>query len=111
MPSSSVREPGAPGMTAASDIAAAPPVLFDIVFNRGIVRRALFVALIVGTVLNLIAQGDFLVDGERLNFWKIVLTYCVPYCVATYGGVTARLETYRRMRAGASLQPGTRLKP
>jgi hypothetical protein len=108
MPSSSAREPGAPGMTAAI---APAPLLFDIVFNRGIMRRALLVALIVGTLLNLIAQGDFLVEGEHLNFWKIALTYCVPYCVATYGGVTARLETYRRMRAGAPVQPDTRLQP
>ena len=99
MPSSSVREPGAPGMTAAVDPAAARPALLDIIFNRGIMRRSFYVALIVGTILNLIAQGDFLVEGRPLNFWKIALTFCVPYCVATYGAVTARLETYRRMRA------------
>ncbi|MGE5147778.1 MAG: nitrate/nitrite transporter NrtS [Candidatus Eiseniibacteriota bacterium] len=93
-----MREPGAPGMTAAFDPAAAQPALLDIVFNRGIVRRSFCIALIVGTVLNLIAQGDFLVDGLPLNFWKIAMTFCVPYCVATYGAVTARLETYRRLR-------------
>ena len=86
-------------MTAAPDVAAAQPPLLDIVFNRGIMRRSFYVALVVGTILNVIAQGDFLVDGLPLNFWKIALTYCVPYCVATYGAVTARLETYRRMRA------------
>jgi hypothetical protein len=96
MRSSSVRKPGAPGMTAA------PSALLDIVLNRGIIRRSLWIALIVGTILNLIAQGDVLVAGEPLNVWKIVLTYCVPYCVATYGAVTARLETYRRMRAATA---------
>jgi hypothetical protein len=105
MRSSSVREPGTPGMTAASDMATALPALLDIVFSRGIVRRSFWVALIVGTVLNLIAQGDFLVEGQPLNFWKIALTYCVPYCVATYGAVTARLETYRRMQAAARRRP------
>ena len=64
--------------------------------EKGIVRRAAIVALIVGTILNLIAQGDFMIDGQPLNFWKIALTYCVPYCVATYGAVTARLEAHRR---------------
>ena len=105
MRSSSVREPGAPGMTAASDIAAAAPALLDIIFNRGIVRRSFWIALVVGTILNLIAQGDFLVDGLPLNFWKIALTYCVPYCVATYGAVTARLETYRRLQAKLRSRP------
>ncbi|HVO13832.1 MAG TPA: nitrate/nitrite transporter NrtS [Alphaproteobacteria bacterium] len=86
-------------MTAAADIALAPPSLLDLIFSRGIVRRSLWVALIVGTILNLIAQGDVLIAGEHLNFWKILLTYCVPYAVSTYGAVTARLESYRRMRA------------
>ena len=61
-----------------------------IIFDKGIVRRSVIVALIVGTVLNLIAQGDFLIDGLALNWWKICLTYCVPYCVATYGACSAR---------------------
>jgi hypothetical protein len=87
-------------MTAASaDIGLAPPSLLDLVFSRGIVRRSFWVAVVVGTMLNLIAQGDFLVAGEHLNIWKILLTYCVPYGVSTYGAVTARLEAYRRMRA------------
>ena len=78
-----------------------PPPLSAIVFDRNIMRRSAIVALIVGTILNLIAQGDFMFDGQPLNIWKIALTYCVPYCVATYGAVTARLETYRRQAAAA----------
>ncbi|HUT51311.1 MAG TPA: nitrate/nitrite transporter NrtS [Alphaproteobacteria bacterium] len=78
------------------------PPLSAIIFNPGIVRRSLIVAIIVGTILNLIAQGDFLLDGQPLNFWKICLTYCVPYCVATYGAVSARLETYRKQAATAA---------
>ncbi len=72
------------------------PRLVDIVFERGIVRRATFTGLVVGTILNLIAQGDFLIRGEAITLWKIALTYCVPYCVATYGAVSARIEFYRR---------------
>lgn len=72
------------------------PPLRAIIFDKGIVRRSLIVAAIVGTILNLIAQGDFLFEGTALNYWKICLTYCVPYCVATYGACTARLETYRK---------------
>lgn len=77
------------------------PTLLAIIFDKGIVRRSVYVGAIVGTVLNLIAQGDFLVDGVALNWWKIVLTFCVPYCVATYGACTARLETYRRQEVAA----------
>lgn len=72
------------------------PSLLAIVFERGIVRRSLIIGLIVGTILNIINQGDALVTGAPLVAWKIVLTYCVPYCVSTYGAVTARLEMARR---------------
>ena len=72
------------------------PSLLAIVFDRGIVRRSLILAAIVGTILNLIHQGDAFVAGAHLVAWKIILTYCVPYCVATYGAVTARLDMIKR---------------
>jgi hypothetical protein len=53
------------------------------------------VALIVGTVLNLINQGDALFGGGHLNLIKIILTFAVPYCVATYGAVSYRMSRAR----------------
>jgi hypothetical protein len=60
--------------------------------SDGVPRRSLAVALIVGTVLNLINQGDVLFGGEHIDLTKIVLTYAVPYCVATYGAVSYRMS-------------------
>jgi hypothetical protein len=54
----------------------------------GVPRRALHAALIVGTILNLINQGDALIGVAPVNWLKVVLTYCVPYAVATYGAVS-----------------------
>lgn len=48
-------------------------------------QRSLFVALVVGTALNLINQGDVWLTGGELSYWKLGLTYLVPFCVATYG--------------------------
>lgn len=47
--------------------------------------------LIVGTILSAINYGDLLIQGVILPamYWKIPLTYCVPYCVSTYAGVGA----------------------
>ena len=59
-------------------------------------KRSFFLALIVGTVLNLINQGEILFGEGRLNLIKIFLTYAVPYCVATYGAVSYRLRVERR---------------
>ena len=57
--------------------------------SDGVPRRSFLVALIVGTILNLINQGDALVGQGHLNLTKIILTYAVPYCVA----VSYRLRT------------------
>jgi hypothetical protein len=56
------------------------------------------VALVVGTILNLINQGDTLVSGRPLDVVKLVLTYIVPYFVATYGAVSFRLQAAQHRR-------------
>jgi hypothetical protein len=63
--------------------------------SEGVPRRSLCVALIVGTILNLINQGDALLSGQRLDFTKLALTYVVPYIVSTYGAVSFRLHAVR----------------
>lgn len=63
--------------------------------SDGVPRRSMVVALIVGTVLNLINQGDVLFGGGGINFVKMALTFMVPYCVATYGAVSYRLNATR----------------
>jgi len=49
-------------------------------------RKALVVAAIVGTVLAVINQGDLLLAGQLSgrNLVKIVLTYAVPFCVSVF---------------------------
>jgi hypothetical protein len=67
--------------------------------SDGVPRRSFYVALVVGTVLNLINQGDALIGAGSIDWLKVVLTYCVPYAVCTYGAVTAQLA---RGRSGAT---------
>jgi hypothetical protein len=59
--------------------------------SQGVPKRSLAVAFVVGTLLNLINHGDALLGHSRLDFVKLVLTFTVPYCVATYGAVSYRL--------------------
>src|SRR5438132_14197968 len=70
--------------------------------SGGVPSRSFAVALIVGTILNLINQGDALLSGADLDFTKIILTFAVPYCVATYGAVSYRL---RAASAHSASQP------
>ncbi len=53
--------------------------------------RAIQVALIVGTILMVINQGDVLLSGHLtvLVACKIVLTYTVPFSVSTYSALAA----------------------
>lgn len=59
--------------------------------SDGVPLRALSVAFFVGTILNLINQGDALLTGAPLDFAKLTLTYVVPYVVSTHGAVAVRL--------------------
>ena len=57
--------------------------------HRPLVARSLVIALIVGTILTAINQGNVIFQGDASPAlaWKIPLTYAVPYCVATVGAL------------------------
>lgn len=71
-------------------------------FARHAVRRLLLLSLVVGSVLNLIAQGDLLVSGQGLNWWKILLTYVVPFAVASFGTYSALRHSQADLRLPAT---------
>jgi hypothetical protein len=62
-----------------------------IAFSRRVVMRGTKVALVVGTILVAINQGDVILDGSltAATAWKIPMTYIVPYVVSTYAAVSA----------------------
>ena len=60
--------------------------------SDGIPYRSGCVALLVGTILNVINQGDAIFSGRPINWIKVVLTYLVPYAVSTYGAVSYRMS-------------------
>ncbi|MGP1346337.1 MAG: nitrate/nitrite transporter NrtS [Phycisphaerales bacterium] len=55
-----------------------------LLFRRVTVVRALKLSAIIGTLLILINQGNMLLAGEIPPYWKIALTYLVPYGVSSY---------------------------
>ena len=58
-------------------------------FTSPSLRRSLVIAVVVGTILNLSNQGNSLLAGEPLVLWKLLLTYFVPFAVASYGSYAA----------------------
>ena len=69
-------------------------VYCTIATSKNIVIRAFNLALIIGTALNLINQGDIILSLNfmDLNIGKLLLTYSVPYLVTTYTATALKLE-------------------
>ena len=72
-------------------VAPAEPGFLALAGNRGVVKSALKIAFVVGSVLALINHGGdilalHLTQGSVL---QILLTYMVPYAVSTYSSVRA----------------------
>lgn len=63
--------------------------------SDGVPVRSLKVALVVGTALNLINQGDALLGPASVNWFKLMLTFAMPYAVSTYGAVAVRWDDSR----------------
>lgn len=66
--------------------------------DRGIVARSTRVALVVGTALVALNQGDVLLSGDfpwAQGWYKLLLTYVVPFGVSTYGAL-ANAKTVER---------------
>jgi hypothetical protein len=59
----------------------------------GVPQRAAVVALVVGTTLNLINQGEAILGGGRISWGKLALTYTVPFLVSAHGALSARRKT------------------
>src|SRR5258708_31837463 len=59
--------------------------------HRSFLRRAAFVAAAVGSCLVAINQGDALLAAHSSPelFWKIPLTYAVPFAVSFFSSIAA----------------------
>ena len=83
-----------------------PDTFLSIALRRETIKRSLIVAVIVGTVLNIINQGDVVSGNATFDLLKCVLTYLVPFCESTYGSASAllsiqRSQTESQMKASA----------
>jgi len=82
--------PGASMQAADSEAGQITKCLFCAVRHSTMLKRSLTVAVVVGSLLTILNQGDLLFAGhwKGAMYWKIPLTYCVPFCVATYGALS-----------------------
>jgi hypothetical protein len=68
----------------------------SLLFGDGTPHKAAVMALIVGTLLTAINHGDLILAGQFPPLLKVLLTYCVPYCVTTWGAVTGKIAQAER---------------
>ena len=69
--------------------------------SDGVPKRSLVVAAVIGSILNVINQGDvLLLQPAAVNLAKLILTFIVPYLVSTYGAVSYRIHA----EAGATVR-------
>jgi len=77
------------------------PDFFQLAFRHGTPKRALMTVMVVGTILtlinngdvileggSLINNGDVILEGGSLNYIKVSLSFCIPFCVSTWGCFT-----------------------
>ncbi len=59
--------------------------------NKKNITTALLVAVVVGSVLNIINSYDVFAEGRFTgkNVMRIMLTYITPFCVSLYSAVKA----------------------
>lgn len=57
--------------------------------NWPVMKRSVFIALVVGTMLIVLNQGDVVAGGELppALWWKIPLTYLTPFLVSLWGAL------------------------
>ena len=60
--------------------------------NYIVVKRAIIIALVVGTLLNIINQYDAIFGALSLNWLKACLTYCVPFSVSLFSSWLANRD-------------------
>lgn len=68
--------------------------IIPLLIDKDIVFSSIKVAIIVGTLLNLINQGDALLslNSNHIHWPKLIFTYMVPYLVSTYAAVRTKLN-------------------
>lgn len=70
-----------------------PPTVIALMTSRRIAWSALKVALVVGTVLNVVNNGERLMVQGSVSLWQVAMNFVVPFCVSSYSA--ARNEAQR----------------
>ena len=82
------------------------PRWVQIAISSIVIRRAIKVSIVVGTLLVMINHSLAIWQGDITQFrlFQIGLTYLVPYCVATWSSVAALMDRDNESSGGSEMQ-------
>lgn len=69
--------------------------MLQLMVQPRIALGAVKVSLVVGSVLNLINNGEHLWTFQTVNVWQVAMNFFVPFCVSSYSA--ARNESMRKV--------------
>lgn len=96
-------------MTAPAGVTWRTPREALMLFLRGVtLRTALPTAVIVGSILSAVNQGDVILGGRAsgTTWLRIAVNYLVPFAVASIGFLSARKSVHTPPTRGAAAKPG-----
>lgn len=69
-------------------------LILYIACSKDIVTKSIKIALVVGIILNLINQGEYLIylDFANINLFKFGFTFLVPFCVSLYTAISMKMK-------------------
>jgi hypothetical protein len=69
-------------------------VVINVFCDSRKIKQAIKIAIIVGIILNIINQGGYIfhLSFDKINFFKLFMTFCVPFLVSTYTAVSISLD-------------------
>lgn len=71
--------------------------LLRVAVSAAIAKNSLKISLVVGSVLNLINQGESLFHGGAISWGHLLLNYFVPYCVASYSAARNEIDSRHQL--------------
>lgn len=73
-------------------------------FDSVILIKAIKISVIVGTLLNLINQGDALWGDAAFSIFPALLTYLVPFCVSLFSAYSSLKHAWEKQQARSADQ-------